>query len=402
MQVFKTPGLSLGVQSRPRFTKEMDVMIVRERVKKLIGNLMLLLAGGVLLVSVSCAAPGGSPSATSDSIPIRSTAIMSPTLTPASEPGPVSYPDAFAAARALGRGVNMGNALDAPSEGEWGIIIKEGYFDLIRDAGFNGVRIPVRWSTHARKEAPYTIEPRFFTRVDQVVGWALERGLVVVLNIHHYEEMAVDPEGHEQRFLALWEQIARHYKDYSHSLFFELLNEPNGALTSSLWNRLSGEALAIVRKTNPERTVIIGGASWNAYDQLQFLELPADDQHIIANYHYYNPFEFTHQGAEWVSGSGPWLGTTWEASDPQKEAVTAHLDAVADWAGQHNLPVYMGEFGAYSKADMESRARWTSFLAREAEARGFAWAYWEFCAGFGVYEPVSKTWRSPLLKALIP
>ncbi len=327
---------------------------------------------------------------------------MSPSPTPTSEPGSVSYPDVFAAARALGRGVNMGNALDAPNEGEWGVTIKEEYFDLIREAGFDSVRIPVRWSTHALSEAPYTIESDFFARVDQVVGWALERGLVVVLNVHHYEEMAVDPEGHEQRFLELWKQIAAHYKDYSQSVFFEPLNEPNSALTASLWNRISNEALAIIRKTNPERTVIIGGVSWNAYDQLASLELPADDRHLIATYHYYNPFEFTHQGAEWVSGSGAWLGTTWEASDAQKAAVTAHFDAVAAWAGQHNLPVYMGEFGAYSKADMDSRARWTSFVTREAEAHGFAWAYWEFCASFGVYDPFSKTWRSPLLEALIP
>src|SRR5688572_4711600 len=153
-------------------------------------HLILLFTTGILLAS--CAAPGGLPSATSDSIPARSSPAMSASPTPISEPGPVSYPDVFAAARALGRGVNMGNALDAPNEGEWGVTIKEEYFDLIREAGFDSVRIPVRWSTHALSEAPYTIDPDFFTRVDQVLGWALERGLLVVLNVHHYEEMAVD------------------------------------------------------------------------------------------------------------------------------------------------------------------------------------------------------------------
>ncbi len=322
--------------------------------------------------------------------------------TPSATPGPAAFPDVFAAVRALARGVNMGNALDAPNEGEWGVTIKEEYFERIKQAGFNAVRVPVRWSTHALTEAPYTINAGFFTRLDQVIGWALDQDLIVVLNIHHYEEMAVRPADHEQRFLALWKQIAEHYKDYPASLFFEPLNEPNGAMTASIWNRFVNEALAVIRNTNLERIVVIGGVNWNAYDQLQNLELPRNDHHIISTYHYYNPFQFTHQGAEWVNGSGAWLGTAWDATDAQKAEITAQFDSVAFWAKTHNVPVYMGEFGAYSKADMASRARWTSFVSREAEAHGFAWAYWEFCSGFGVYDPASNVWRIALLKALIP
>ncbi|MBN1411035.1 MAG: hypothetical protein JW969_09325 [Spirochaetales bacterium] len=62
----------------------------------------------------------------------------------------------------------------------------------------------------------------------------------------------------------------------------------------------------------------------------------------------------------------------------------------------------MGEFGAYSKADPESRVRWTAFLAREAEARGIFWTYWEFCSGFGVYNSGTGKWRKELLDALVP
>jgi len=62
----------------------------------------------------------------------------------------------------------------------------------------------------------------------------------------------------------------------------------------------------------------------------------------------------------------------------------------------------LGEFGSYFKADMASRGRWTGFIAREAEARGFAWIYWEFCSGFGIYDREAKQFYEPLLKALIP
>ena len=60
----------------------------------------------------------------------------------------------------------------------------------------------------------------------------------------------------------------------------------------------------------------------------------------------------------------------------------------------------MGEFGAYSAADMESRARWTIAVVREATGRGFSFAYWEFGSGFVAYDPAKKEWRRPLLVAL--
>ena len=62
----------------------------------------------------------------------------------------------------------------------------------------------------------------------------------------------------------------------------------------------------------------------------------------------------------------------------------------------------MGEFGAYSKADMVSRASWTEFVARTADEYGFSWGYWEFCAGFGIYNPNEETWNESLVQALLP
>ena len=105
---------------------------------------------------------------------------------------------------------------------------------------------------------------------------------------------------------------------------------------------------------------------------------------------------------EWVEGCNPWLGTTWDATDEQKAEVTSNFDVVSNWAAQHQVRVLLGEFGAYSKGDMPSRIRWTSFVAREAERHNFAWAYWEFGSGFGIYDPNANAWRTDLLKALIP
>ena len=78
------------------------------------------------------------------------------------------------------------------------------------------------------------------------------------------------------------------------------------------------------------------------------------------------------------------------------------FDGVAEWAQREQRPVYLGEFGAYSKADAASRIAWTRAVREHAEARGFSWAYWELAAGFGVLEPRALTWREPLLRTLLP
>jgi len=293
--------------------------------------------------------------------------------------------------------------LEAPEEGEWGLFVREEYFDLIKEAGFDFVRLPVRWNTHAEQEWPYTVDPAFVARVDEVVKWALERDLTIILDFHHYEEMMTDPWSNKDRFLGIWKQIAGHYKDYPSSVLFELLNEPNDQLNASLWNQYLLEALAVVRESNPLRDVVIGPASWNAYDWVSTLDL-SNDEHLIVTFHYYLPFQFTHQGAEWAGQEAQaWLGTTWDATAAEKAEIRAHFDSVAAWAQRHNnVRFLLGEFGAYSKADMPSRARWTEFVSREAERHGFAWAYWEFAAGFGIFNPDARVLREELLKALIP
>lgn len=355
----------------------------------------------LVILLASCNLPA---TQTSRSLPtVTETTILTDNPSPTETETVMDSLSPFETVTLMQRGVNMGNTLEAPHEGEWGFKITREHFQLIRAAGFDSVRIPTRWNAHALASAPYTIDVVFFSRLDEVIGWALGQDLAVVLNIHHYEEMATDPSAHEARFLALWLQIAEHYRDYPPALIFELMNEPNSAMTAPLWNEFVQKGAAVIRASNPERNIIIGGINWNAYDQLQYLKLPPDDGHIIATFHYYLPFQFTHQGAEWAGEEAQkWLGLTWEASEAEKAEVDKHFDSVAAWASQHNVPVYMGEFGAYEKADFASRVRWTTHIREQAEARGFAWAYWEFGAGFGIYDRSARQWREELLRALLP
>ena len=309
--------------------------------------------------------------------------------------------DIHAANKALGRGINCGNALEAPKEGDWGVTLKAEYFKAIKDAGFDSVRLPVKWSAHAKADVPYTIDPKFAARVDWAVDQALANKLNIVVNVHHYGEADTGPDKHLPRLVAIWDQIAARYKDRPAAVYFELLNEPHTKLVEAKWNAAIPQLLMAVRESNPTRPVIVGPANWNAIWALDKLELPKDDRHLILTVHFYDPFEFTHQGASFVKGADKWKGRKWTGSDAETAPIRKQFDKAAAWAKKHDRPVFLGEFGCYHEADMDSRAKWTRFVAREAEARGFSWSYWEFCAGFGAYDPKNEKWREPIKAALI-
>lgn len=310
--------------------------------------------------------------------------------------GSAADSDAFAFNRRLGRGMNLiSDVLDPPT----GVPLTDDDYRKIKDAGFDSVRIPIRWSIHAQPDAPYKIDPAFFLEVDRTIDQALSRNLSVVINVHHYLEMDADPTGQAPRLLSIWGQIADRYRLRPETLFFELFNEPNDDFTDERWNEVLSDLLWVIRKNNPKRMVIVGPAYWNDPDHLPQLRLPQNDRRLIATVHYYKPFQFTHQGANWIPESFMWNGTNW-GTDQERDDIRVDFEKVALWARQNERPIYLGEFGAYEQAGMKSRALWTRTVAREAEKRGFSWAYWEFCAKFGAFDPVHRNWRQPLLQAL--
>jgi endoglucanase len=304
----------------------------------------------------------------------------------------------------LGRGVNLGNALEAPSfEGEWGMVIEDQFLALIAGAGFDSIRLPVRWDTRASASPPYTIDQTALARVDHIVEVALANDLAVIIDFHHFDGLHADPAGNRERFVAIWRQLAEHYAGHPKEVMFELQNEPHDNLSTEVWEEIAAETLAAVRETNPDRMVVIGAGFWNSATELDNLDLP-DDPALIGTFHMYEPFQFTHQGADWVGEeSEEWLGTTWHEMIPEDtEPILGLMEAAEAWSAESGIPVLMGEFGAYEEAPFDSRVRFTSYVARQAEARGFAWAYWEFGAGFGIYDREAEAWRTELLEALIP
>lgn len=310
---------------------------------------------------------------------------------------------AFKMNERLGRGVNLG--------GSGRLNIREEDFQAIKDAGFNSIRLPVRWSAYSLEDPPYSIDSSWFEKVDWAVKQALSRDLPIVLDFHYYplisfvgrETTNETLEHNTKRFIGLWEQIADHYRDYPPELLFEVMNEPSNQLGPVRWNKLQNEAIRTIRLTNPTRIIVAGPECWQRVYALPNLRLPEDDNNIIVAVHCYEPLQFTHQGASYVDGAEAWVGTTWTQTSVQKHALLRDFYAMAAWGADHNRPLYLNEFGSDSIADMDSRALYAFTLTRQAEKMGMSWAYWCFGGSFfGIYDRIHEQYRKPLLEALIP
>jgi len=311
----------------------------------------------------------------------------------------MSKSDIYKQNQRLGRGINI-----IGYDPLWKFMPKarmqNKHFSLIKEAGFNSVRIPLHPFRDDGIDEENKITGKWFEALDWAVEQSLSNELIVILDFHEFGTMGQDPMGNKERFLATWKQMGERYKNYPEEVIFEILNEPNKELTPELWNHFHCEAFAIIRKTNPTRTVIIGPGHWNNINYLNQLELPESDRNIIVTVHYYSPMEFTHQGAGWA-GYKDKIGIEWKGTDEEKQAVIKDFQKAQTWAEKHDRPLFLGEFGAYDKADMDSRVRYIGFITRQAEEMGWSWAYWQFDSDFILYDISSDKWIEPIRNALI-
>lgn len=326
---------------------------------------------------------------------------------------PKSAKLAFERNKRLGRGINLNGLLDNNS-GDLHLYkiadqpIKPEYIKMIADAGFNSVRLPVTWSVHSSKTSPYTIEPTFFARVDSIVKMCLDNGLAVSIDLHYYPyinmsegETGVTFDENISRFYALWQQIAEHYKNYPPEVYFDILNEPNIEMGAKLWNELIAKSIKLIRKTNPQRTIIIGtpnlGQSWT----IGLLDLPENDWNLIVQIHYYLPHLFTHQGLSYARAESG-RGMKWTGTDEEKKPIIDDFNYCMKWSKNYFRPINLGEFGVTETADMASRARYIQFIQELTEKNNMSFHIWGFREIFRIFNEETGKWHQAVLNALVP
>ncbi len=277
------------------------------------------------------------------------TPTPAPVPTPTPTPTPTYTPTAAAVPTTgihlpIGKCVNMGNMLEAqPNEGSWGRAIVDGDFTIIRTAGFDTVRVPVWFSGHALTGAPYTIDATFMARARHVADAASAAGLNVIVDMHNFDELFADPTGNTVRFTEMWRQIGVAFASAPSNVWFELINEPHGSLTNANLTTVITPVIAAIRTTNPTRPIIQGGQDWSGVSSLATLNLPADP-YIVPTIHTYDPFNFTHQGATWVTPTPP-LGRVFGSAADYTE-LEANLQKVRDYITRTGRVPFVGEYGA--------------------------------------------------------
>jgi aryl-phospho-beta-D-glucosidase BglC (GH1 family) len=325
---------------------------------------------------------------------------------------------AFARAQHLRHGINASEWF-AQSASDYSAARTNRYTDdadiaLMAKLGFDNVRLsidPVPLEQGLNHEGQYK---DFLARLDHAVDTMLAQGLAVQIDIHpeeQYKQQVKTNNEAVERFTMLWRRLAAHYADRNPDLiYFEIMNEPE-VNDPYRWAGIQAGAAAAIRDAAPKNTIIATGPNWSSIADL-LTQHPLPDGNVIYSFHFYEPHEFTHQGASW--GGAYWIYTHGIAYPPDESAMATDLaevpdprdrydlehywldhwgaqriklqmDAAADWANSNHVPLICNEFGAYRRVtDPASRMNWIHDVRTALEADGIGWTMWDYRGSFGV------------------
>lgn len=254
-------------------------------------------------------------------------------------------------------GWNLGNTLDATGNDEtsWGNprVTKE-LIQHIAAEGFKSIRIPVTWGQHMGGAPSYTIDPAYMARVQEVVDWALDADLYVMINMHHdsWQWISYMESNHDEvlaKYNAAWTQIADRFKNHSPKLMFEAINEPRftdgGTTDKAKQYEMLKELLVsfhnIVRASGGEngvRPLVIPTRETSpAQEDLDVLYdtiREFHDPNLIATVHYYGFWPFS------VNVAGYYKFEQDTLND-----MTTTFDNVHRTLVSRGIPVILGEYG---------------------------------------------------------
>ena len=330
---------------------------------------------------------------------------------------PVDYSLGRAMNARIGKGINFGNSWDSRGnrlDSSWGNPIADSDFEFIKKAGFNSVRIPVRWQQNS-DYGTHTVDPERLKGVKEDIQLAISQGLVVVLDFHHYDELncaggggskctydSTAYEAEKAHFLSLWAQVATEMNEAFHDsmLVLEILNEPtipNAERVDALMN----DAYQVIRAAAPGKTIMFESYHSAKFADLNILHLPADGN-IIYSGHYYEPYGYSHQGHSYSCRGDEAYGNT--AFEDLKKYVLQAKTLYPDIDGVNSIPLNMGEFGisggtpyankntckeGESLPTPEKKALWAKLSITAAETYNISWNYWGF-TGVGGFEAASR------------
>lgn len=295
-------------------------------------------------------------------------------------------------------GWNIGNSLDSSSlypthETSWGNpTVTQELIDTVKEKGFNTIRIPTTWYTEVTQTSDangnpvYTIDADWLARVKEVVDYAYDQDMYVILNLHHEEwiNRADFPDAYNEmspRLIQMWTQIATYFKDYDQHLIFEGMNEPRQTGVTYEWqgntdcfkvvNQLNADFIETVRSIDSPyqdtRLLMIPSYAASAYaSTYSYLEVPEDDAYVAVSLHAYTPYAF-------AMGDGDHT----VFSDRYKSDLDSLFSDIQYYFTDRDIPVVMGEFGASNFDNTDARCDWAEYYLTWTKTLGIPCVLWD-------------------------
>lgn len=263
--------------------------------------------------------------------------------------------------------------------------------------------------------------------IDRALEELYRHKIAVIWDLHDNGQLGLDKPGKDNSGLVtFWSALAEHYKGTRYAdLVFEVVNEPVFIENPDVWYRLQSDVVKEIRKKDPKRTILVSPTYWSNIDTLRKMPL-LPEKNLIYTFHCYDPFNFTHQGAEWMGevprdfkalpfpSSPQAIAEILPKNDPKFASALEEygkarygdaylldrLKSARDWGTANQVPVLLGEFGAYPKTmPSDSRGRWFAGMKSAIAGLKIPNAMWGYDEGLGLgrrANPDGSVWLDPV------
>ena len=337
-------------------------------------------------------------------------------------------------------GWNLGNQLECSAPGQdgesmhigmvdnsikaetaWGNpVVTKKVIKAVKDAGFNAIRIPIRWQCHITNDKAMSIDKAWMARVKEVIDWCLACDLKVIINVHHDKWLEGRPfqqykDENCQKLALLWFNIANAFASYDYRLAFAGTNEVH---VKDNWGKPTAENLEVQNAYNQTFIDIVRATGGNNLQRHLITQtyvcnpdfglynndfiVPKDvegngNKYMSVEFHYYTPWDYA--GECKYNFWGEDFKQYGEASPSNEKTMTEFFDKVVNTWASLGLGIVMGEWGVTDRQSSgqtdrihENMTYYCKFLVSETRKRGFSTFIWDnnnFGSGpehFGIFD----------------
>ncbi|MCI7768147.1 MAG: glycoside hydrolase family 5 protein [Oscillospiraceae bacterium] len=285
------------------------------------------------------------------------------------------------------KGVNLGGWLSqcCHTAEHYDTFISAEDIEKIASWGADHVRLPIDYNLVENEDG--SEKESGYAYIDKAVKWCRLFGLDLILDLHKTSGFSFDKGENEsgffesgelqERFIKLWERLAKRYAVNDGSIAFELLNEVTEQSYAAKWNSIVRSCIERIRNIAPETIILVGGYWQNSPDAVPDLEAPYDDK-VVYNFHCYDPMDFTHQGAYWVEDMDPAFRKSFDSAEITPEFFMGRFERAAEAAKKNGTVLYCGEYGVIDNATPEDTVKWFKAINAAFEKMGICRAAWSY------------------------